>query len=128
MRTTKGGIDLTPVVAAAIVAVQGMTDTANALRREMDKRGVAHLTASLTVNRPAMPDTMIYLARATVFGGELTRQGFGVDARKFHGELVVRKADRRLHLSYDGQEGPHFAIEKEAYDVRQSVLPGDIFV
>jgi len=128
VRTSKSGIDITAVVAAAIVAVQGMMDTANALRHEMDERGVAHLTASLTVNRPAMPDTMLYLARASVFGGEVTRQGFGVDARKFQGELAPWKADRRLRLSYDGHEGPHFPIEREPYDVRQSALPGDIFV
>jgi hypothetical protein len=123
---TKSGIDVTPVVAAAIVAVQGMHDTANALRHEMDARGVAHLTASLTVNRPAMPDTMIYLARATVFGGELTRQGFGVDARKFAADIVPWKADRRLRLAYDGDAS--YAVTRESYDVRKSALPGDIFV
>lgn len=125
---SKEGIDITPVVAAAIVAVQGMLDTARALHREMDERGVAHLTASLTVNRSNMPDTMIYLARATVFGGEMKVQGLGVDARKFGGHLVSYKADRRLHLTYDGHEGSSFAIEQDLYDVRQSVLPGDIFV
>jgi hypothetical protein len=125
---TKEGVDITAVVGAGIVAIQGMLDTANALRHEMDERGVAHLTASLTVNRSAMPDTMIYLARATVFGGQLTRQGFGVDARKFAGALVAGKADRRLTLTYDGREGTQLPIAKELYDVRQSVLPNDIFV
>jgi hypothetical protein len=124
---SKHGADITAVVGAAIVAVQGMQDTARALTTEMDERGVAHLTASLTVNRSGMPDTMIYLARATVFGGELRRQGFGVDARKFTGEMVSYKSDRRLHLAYDGKKGSDFAIETERYDVRQSVLPGDIF-
>jgi hypothetical protein len=122
------GVDITAAVGAAIVAVQGMLDTARALQHEMDERGVAHLTASLTVNRSAMPDTMIYLARATVFGGELTRQGFGVDARKFTGALVRYKADRRLHLRYDGQDGGSFPMESDIYNVRQSILPGDIFV
>jgi hypothetical protein len=120
------GIDISAVVGAAIVAVQGMLDTAHALKHEMDERGVAHLTASLTVNRSAMPDTMIYLARATVFGGELTTQGFGVDARKFRGALVPYKNDRRLHLTYDG--GAHDLITKHPYAVRDSVLPGDLFV
>ena len=32
--------------------IQGMRDTARALQHEMDERGVAHLTASMTVNRP----------------------------------------------------------------------------
>jgi hypothetical protein len=121
-------IDITSTVAAAVVAVQGMLDTARALQHEMDERGVAHLTASLTVNRSAIPDTMIYLARATVFAGELATQGFGVDARKFTGKMVDHKADRRLHLAYDGQSGRDFAIQKDLYDVRQSVLPGDLFV
>jgi hypothetical protein len=125
---TREGIDISAVVGAAIVAIQGMLDTARALRREMDERGVAHLTASLTVNRSAMPDTMIYLARATVFGGELTSQGFGVDARKFSGSLVAYKTDRRLHLRYDGQEPDGFTIEQDLYNVRQSIVPGDIFV
>ncbi len=34
---------------AAIVALRGLHDTAQALRTELDERGVAHLTASLTV-------------------------------------------------------------------------------
>jgi hypothetical protein len=125
---TKEGIDIAAVVGAAIVAIQGMLDTARALEHEMDERGVAHLTASLTVNRSGIPDTMIYLARATVFGGEMKTQGFGVDARKYAGQLVAYKADRRLHLGYDGREGAAFPIENDRYDVRDSVLPGDIFV
>lgn len=124
---TKEGMDITPVVGAAIVAVQGMLDTARACQREMDERGVAHLTASLTVNRSGMPDTMIYLGRATVFGGELRHQGFGVDARKYGGELVSYKADRRLHLSYDGRKRASFDVTSDTYRVRESVLPGDIF-
>jgi hypothetical protein len=42
--------------------------------------------------------------------------------------MVDHKADRRLHLAYDGQSGRDFAIQKDLYDVRQSVLPGDLFV
>ena len=125
---TSEGIDITPVAAAGIVAIQGMLDTARALQHEMDERGVAHLTASLTVNRSAMPDTMIYLARSTVFGGEMNTHGFGTDARKFGGHLVSYKDDRRLHLTYDGREGSNFEIEQDLYDVRRSILPGDLFV
>jgi len=126
---TKDGIDITAVVAAAIVAVQGMMDTAYALSGEMDERGVAHLTASMTVNRPAMPDTLIYLARATVFGGDLVTQGFGVDARRFDGDTLKHKSgDLRLRLSYDGAAGGAHVIHREKYAIRQSLLPGDIFV
>lgn len=124
---TSEGIDITAAVAAAIVAIQGMLDTGRALTREMDERGVGHLTASLVVNRSAMPDTMMYFARSTVFGGEITTQGFGVDARKYAGKLVSYKSDRRLHLTYDGHSAAAFDINREMYSVRQSVLPNDIF-
>ncbi len=125
---SKHGRDITPVVAASIIAVRGMLDTAHALTREMDLRGVAHLTASVTVNRPSVNDTIIYLARATVFDGKITTQGFGTDARKYAGEIVNHKADKRLRLTYDGIETTSYPINVEEYAVRQSVLPGDIFV
>lgn len=124
---TKEGVEITAVVAAAIVAIQGMLDTARALRQEMDQRGLAHLTASVTVNRPGTPDTIIYLARATVFDGELATQGFGVDARKYAGEMISHRAERRLKLSYDGATESELPITKENYEVRQSEVPGDIF-
>lgn len=119
------GVDVTAAVAGAIVAVQGMLDTANALTREMDERGVAHLTASMTINRPDMPDMVLYLARATVFDGELVTQGFGVEAAKYSASLVDIKGEKRLQLTYDGKTA--FPIEREIYDTRQSVMPGDIF-
>lgn len=125
---TKDGVDITAAVAGAIVSIQGMRDTAKALMHEMDERGVAHLTASMTINRPAMRDTILYLARATVFGGELVMQGFGVDARKYTGEMVSWKGDTRLKLAYDGIDGAKLPITRESYHVRDSVLPGDLFV
>jgi hypothetical protein len=124
---TKEGVEITAVVAAAIVAIQGMLDTARALRHEMDQRGLAHLTASVTVNRPGIPDNIIYLARATVFDGELTTQGFGVDARKYSGEMITDRDERRLKLAYDGTTETSFPIAREHYEVRQTELPGDIF-
>jgi hypothetical protein len=99
---TKDGVDVTAAVAASIVAIQGMLNTAAALESELDERGVGHLTASLTVNRPHLDDTIIYLARATVFGGETRVQGFGTDASKFSGRVVEHKGDRRLLLVYEG--------------------------
>lgn len=123
---TDDGVDIAPMVAAAIVGVQGMIDTARALRSEMDERGVAHLTASITVNRPSMPDTMLYLARATVFGGELAVQGFGTDARRYRGAMRDLGHDRRLELSYEGvPAGGAFPIVREAYDVRPGPVPSD---
>jgi hypothetical protein len=125
---TADGIEITSVVAAAIIAVRGMLDTARALTREMDKRGLAHLTASITVNRPSMPDTLIYLARATVFHGEIAIQGFGTDARKYAGDTIRhRSGDHRLRLSHAGQAGGVLPIERSAYEVRKEVGPIDIF-
>ena len=99
---TKDGVDVTAAVAAAIVAIQGMLNTAAALQTELDERGVGHLTASLTVNRPHLDDTIVYFARATVFGGETRVQGFGTDATKFSGRVVEYHGDRRLLLTYSG--------------------------
>jgi hypothetical protein len=126
VKTTEG-IDITAVVAAAIVAVHGMIETAMALRTEMDERGVAHLTASLTVNRPGMPDMLVYLARATVFDGELTTQGFGVDARKYCGAMIDHRGEKRLRLTYGGAAETAFPILKEKYAVRQTPVPADPF-
>ncbi|MFO0660204.1 MAG: hypothetical protein U0165_10285 [Polyangiaceae bacterium] len=100
VRTPKG-VDVTPAVAAAIVALKGMSNTAKALSTRMDERGVAHLTATITVNRVSRDDTVIYLARATVFQGEVRMQGLGLDARGYSGDLVEYKGERRLQLSYE---------------------------
>ncbi len=124
---TSDGIDITAVVAAAIVSVQGMLETARALRTEMDERGLAHLTASVTVNRPGMPDTVIYLARATVFGGELSIQGFGLDARSYGGSMVDHRAEKRLRLTYGGKTDAAFDVGRERYDVRKVPVPVDPF-
>lgn len=124
---TTDGVDITAVVAAAIICVQGLHETANALKHEMDDRGFAHLTASITVNRPGMPDTGIYLARATVFDGELRVQGFGLDASKYSGSMVQHRGEQRLRLTYDGMAEESFERASERYKVRDSVLPGDIY-
>lgn len=122
------GIDITAAVAGAIVSVQGMLDTAHALESEMDKRGLAHLTASMTVNRPDMPDMVLYLARSTVFGGETITQGLGVDASKYSGRMVQIKDEKRLQLTYDGLSEGQFPIVTQAYAVRSTPTPGDIYV
>lgn len=125
---TSDGVDITAAVAAAIVAVQGMLDTARALTREMDERGLAHLTASATVNRPAMRDTMMYFARATVFAGEIRMQGLGTDASKYAGSMIEHKSgDRRLVLTYAGADGKSLPIERAAYEVREPAPPSDFY-
>lgn len=108
--STTEGVDITAVVAAAIVAIQGMMSTAEALKRELDERGIGHLTASTTVNRVSAPDPIIYLARATVFGKNIRFQGFGTDARQYGGKLVAHEGDRRLTLSYNGMEAYGFPV------------------
>ncbi len=114
------GTDITHVVAAAIVAVQGMRNTAAALVNELDLRGVGHLTASVTVNRMSVPDPVIYLARATVFQGEISFQGFGTDARKYSGRMVPYADDRRLLLSYDGVEETAFPVTTRSHVVGEA--------
>jgi hypothetical protein len=115
---TVEGIDIRYVVAAAIVSIQGMLNTASALAAELDARGLAHLTASTTVNRASRDDTVLYLARASVFMGEVRVQGFGTDASLFGGELVRHDGDTRLVLTYDGETT--FPVEISPYSVRFS--------
>lgn len=109
---TPEGVDITALVAAAIVGIRGMRNTARALLTEMDERGVAHLTATITVNRPSMPATLIYLSRATVFEGEIRMQGFGTDAKAYAGDLVQRPREKRVRLSYEGRTGAGFTVER----------------
>lgn len=110
---TDEGVNITAAVAAAIVAVRGMRRALVALRNELDERGVGHATACLKVNRTAREDTIVYLARGTVFQGEVRVQGLGVDATKYGGRLIEDHGEDRLVLTYDGlsfQDRP-FPIE-----------------
>jgi hypothetical protein len=122
---TDEGIDITSVVAASIVAVQGMRSVLEALTKELDERGIGHVTASLTVNRVGRHDTVIYLGRGTTFGGELRYQGVGTRAARYTGRLVEHEADRRLQLEYDGLDGAKRPINRARYAPRPTghVLP-----
>ena len=115
---TDDGVDITMAVAAAIVAIRGIRNTAMALPQELDQRGVAHLTASVTVNRPSRDDLVIYLARATVFNGKVRIQGLGTDADKFSGELVEYAKERRLQLRYGDWDCENLPVEEIEYKVR----------
>ena len=119
---TDDGVDITMAVAAAIVAIRGIRNTAMALTQEMDERGVAHLTASMTVNRPSRDDLVIYLARATVFNGKVRIQGLGPEAEKYGGQLVQYAKERRLQLRYGDWDSENLPIEEIAYKVRNSGL------
>jgi hypothetical protein len=117
---TDDGIDITMAVASCIVAIRGIRNTAFALTQELDERGLAHLTASTTVNRPSRDDLVIYLARATVFNGHVCIQGLGSKAHLYGGKLVEYAGEQRLQLRYDDGDANDMPIEKTTYKIRDS--------
>lgn len=119
---TEEGIDITMAVAAAIVAIRGIRNTAMALTQELDERGLAHLTASVTVNRPSRDDLVVYLARATVFGGKVQIQSLGSKAELYHGKLIEYAGEQRLQLLYDQQNSNDLPLEEIPYTVQSSGL------
>jgi hypothetical protein len=119
---TEDGVDITMAVAAILVAIRGIRDTAMAVSQEIDERGLAHLTASTTVNRPSRDDLVIYLARATVFNGKIRIQSLGTEAEKYGGRLVDYRGEQRLQLSYADWDTNNLPIEEIPYRVRASGL------
>ena len=119
---TDDGVDITMAIASALVAIRGIRNTAMALTQEIDERGVAHLTASTTVNRPSRDDLVIYLARATVFNGMVRIQSLGNDATLYGGELVEYAGEQRLQLRYADWDCDNLPIEEIPYKVRDSGL------
>lgn len=115
---TPCGTDATYAVAAAIVSVRGMLNTAQALTTELDERGVGHLTALLTVNRPEQHDTLLYLARATVANGEVRVQGLGTDASQYSADFVEYRREKRLVLHYAGHAPNAYPIVTAPYTIR----------
>ncbi|NJL47730.1 MAG: hypothetical protein HC929_09925 [Leptolyngbyaceae cyanobacterium SM2_5_2] len=119
---TDEGVDITMAVAAAIVAIRGIRNTAMALSQEMDERGLGHLTATTTVNRPSRDDLVIYLARATVFNGMVRIQSLGTEAKRYSGKLVEYAGEQRLQLRYDDWDSENVPIEEIPYKLRFSGL------
>lgn len=118
---TLDGIDITYVVAAAIIAVQGLENTLHALPQELHPRALAHLTASVVVNETASDGHIIYLCRATGFNGTSTQQGFGTDASQYSGSLVKHHDDKaRLELTYNGSRQGAFPVARRTYIIRQA--------
>jgi len=115
-------VDITMAVAAHIVAIRGIRNTAVAIAQELDERGLAHLTASTTVNRPSRDDLVIYLGRATVFNGMIQIQGLGTDARLYGGKLVEYAGEKRLQLRYSDWDLENLPVEEIPYQVRLSGL------
>ncbi|MGL5942767.1 MAG: hypothetical protein ACRC2S_20840 [Waterburya sp.] len=119
---TDDGIDITMTVAAAIVAIRGVRNTAMAMTQEIDERGLAHLTASTTVNRPSRDDLVIYLARATVFDGKVRIQSLGTKAELYSGKLIKYAGELRLQLTYDNLDAEHLPVEEIPYKIKYSGL------
>jgi hypothetical protein len=119
---TDDGTDITMAVGAAIVAIRGVRNTAMAMTQEIDERGLAHLTASTTVNRPSRDDLVIYLARATVFGGKVRIQSLGTKAELYSGKLIKYAGELRLQLTYDNLDAEHLPVEEISYKIKPSGL------
>jgi hypothetical protein len=119
---TDSGIDITMAVAAAIVAIRGIRNTAMAMTQEIDERGLAHLTASTTVNRPSRDDLVIYLARATVFNGKVRIQSLGTKAELYSGQLIKYAGEKRLQLAYDNLDSECLPVEEIPYQIKYSKL------
>jgi hypothetical protein len=119
---TDSGIDITMAVAAAIVAIRGIRNTAMAMTQEIDERGIAHLTASTTVNRPSRDDLVIYLARATVFNGKVRIQSLGTKAELYSGQLIKYAGEKRLQLTYDNLDSECLPVEEIPYQIKYSKL------
>ena len=117
---TDNGTDITMAVAAAIVAIRGIRNTAMAMTQEIDERGIAHLTASTTVNRPSRDDLVIYLARATVFNGKVRIQSMGTKAELYSGKLIKYAGERRLQLTYGDLNGESLPVEEIPYQIKYS--------
>ncbi|NJM98824.1 MAG: hypothetical protein HC800_18195 [Phormidesmis sp. RL_2_1] len=117
---TDEGVNITMAIASVIVAIRGIRNTALALSHEMDKRGLAHLTASTTVNRPSRDDLVIYLARATVFNGQIKIQSFGMIADRYGGKFGEHAGEKRLQLRYGDWDSENLPIEEIAYKVKDS--------
>ena len=118
----ENGIDITMAIAAIIVAIRGIRNTAIALSQEMDERGLAHLTACTTVNRPSRDDLVIYLARATVFNGKIRIQSLGMEAERYSGTFGKHAGEKRLQLRYDDWDSENLPVEEIEYKVRDSGL------
>ena len=119
---TENNTDITMAVAAAIVAIRGIRNTAMAMTQEIDERGIAHLTASTTVNRPSRDDLVIYLARATVFNGKVRIQSMGTKAELYSGRLIKYAGEKRLQLTYGDLDGESLPVEEIPYQIKYSKL------
>jgi hypothetical protein len=84
----------------------------------MDERGVASLTASIAVNTAnvGVNDYVVYVARATVFDGCITKQGLGRHATKYTAVYLPDEADGTIRLMYDGTSFNYPVVDKRYFD------------
>ncbi len=113
------GEDITAAVASALLAVRGLEASLPAFAAEMDTHGVAHLTASMVVNRRTRDDTVILLGEGIIFNGRTHSRGFGADASKFSGRVVEHHGDKRMLLTYYGEAPEGFGVRESDYKVHQ---------
>mmetsp|Transcript_38523 Transcript_38523/g.90973 ORF Transcript_38523/g.90973 Transcript_38523/m.90973 type:complete len:452 (-) Transcript_38523:361-1716(-) len=99
------GSPVTYLVAASIIAVQGMYDTLEALGPggELDERGLGHVTASVCLNKEGQEDRLLLCAKGTVFKSQMTVQGLGTDATvspcpSLHCEIENKKPQDRTNV------------------------------
>mmetsp|Transcript_330 Transcript_330/g.818 ORF Transcript_330/g.818 Transcript_330/m.818 type:complete len:426 (-) Transcript_330:120-1397(-) len=90
------------LIAAAIIAIQGMRNTVDALGPggELDERGLGHMTAQVQVNNVEGKETLLYCARSTVYGGVIMEQGLGTDATKYQAVMD----GHNVRFLYDGKK------------------------
>lgn len=63
-------------------------------------------------------DTIVYLARATIFNGKIKWQGLGTDATKYSAHFVEKKGDPRLVLTYEGHDEAEYPIQEIDYEIK----------
>jgi len=115
------GSPVTFLVAAAIISIQGMKDTLQALGPggELDQRGMGHLTANVLVNNEGDRECLLYCARGTAFNGEMRIQGLGTDASKYSAKMSKDASGNCIvQLLYNGSTD--YPIETKSYKVRKS--------
>jgi len=95
------GTDITFLVAAAIISIEGMKSTAKYCALGSDNRTLSHITSNCSINKKNSTKGLyaIYLGRATVFQRKVLLQSFGVDARQYSANY---QDDKRVQLYYNG--------------------------
>jgi len=117
------------LIAAAIISIQGMRNTLEALGPggELDERGVGHMTAQVQLNNGDNNECLLYCARGTAFNGVIKTQGLGTDASRYSGVMLLNPDGKKhIQLLYDGMGPEEHPIQTRTYAVKSSGLFPDI--